>query len=242
MTTHIQPNGIASNGLSNGVGTVSINTNGHSNRTVAAPATTKGHSNGTTNGHSNGTINRHINGTTNGYSNGTTNGYSNGTTNVHSNGATASTKNSSLPPIAIVGMACRLPGHVHTPKSLWDLMSRNGVASNTPPQSRFRLPGHFDKSQKPYTMKTPGAMFLEDVDPADFDAQFFNINHMDASSMDPQQKNLMEVAYECLENAGIPVESLGGKRVGCLVGASAVGESFFLQIPNMLSLKYYTNI
>ncbi|KAK9384671.1 thiolase-like protein [Lipomyces mesembrius] len=45
---------------------------------------------------------------------------------------------------------------------------------------------------------------------------------MDASSMDPQQRVLMEVAYECQENAGIPVESLGRKRIGCLVGASAV--------------------
>ncbi|KAI5862010.1 reducing type I polyketide synthase [Durotheca rogersii] len=119
-------------------------------------------------------------------------------------------------------MACRLPGHCHTPKALWDFMKAGGIAKNDVPKSRFSLDGHYDGSKKPYTMKTPGGMFLEDVDPADFDAQFFNINHMDASSMDPQQRNLMEVAYECLENAGVPIESLSGKRVGCLVGASAV--------------------
>lgn len=40
----------------------------------------------------------------------------------------------------------------------------------------------------------------------------------------------MEVAYECLENAGVPIESLSGKRVGCIVGASAVGKSAHWQI------------
>lgn len=127
-------------------------------------------------------------------------------------------------PIAIVGMACRLPGHCQTPQHLWDFMMQEGVATNEPPESRFNLSGHYDGSQKPYTMKTRGAMFMEDVDPSDFDAQFFNVNYSDACSMDPQQRVLMEVAYECLETAGIPIESLRGKRVGCIVGASATGE------------------
>ncbi|KAI1348370.1 reducing type I polyketide synthase [Xylaria sp. FL0043] len=125
-------------------------------------------------------------------------------------------------PIAIVGMACRLPGHCGTPDDFWNFMMRGGVASNTPPPNRFNLSGHFDSSRKPQTMKTPGAMFMEDVDPADFDAQFFSINNSDAIAMDPQQRNLMEVTYECLENAGMPLEKLSGQRVGCLVGASAV--------------------
>ncbi|KAF2964211.1 hypothetical protein GQX73_g9381 [Xylaria multiplex] len=125
-------------------------------------------------------------------------------------------------PIAIVGMACRLPGHCGTPDDFWNFMMRGGVASNMPPPNRFNLAGHFDSSRKPQTMKTPGAMFMEDVDPADFDAQFFNINHSDAIAMDPQQRNLMEVTYECLENAGVPIEKLSGQRIGCLVGASAV--------------------
>lgn len=101
------------------------------------------------------------------------------------------------------------------------------VASTQSPITRFNLDGHYDGSQKPCNMKTPGVMFIEDSDPADFDAQFFSINHTDASSMDPQQRFLMEVAYECLESAGIPVESLAGTRTGCLVGASAVGELRF---------------
>ncbi|KAK8081384.1 hypothetical protein PG996_000165 [Apiospora saccharicola] len=144
-------------------------------------------------------------------------------------GAAPSTASAAIPtalnyvqtPIAVIGMSCRLPGHIMTPKSFWDFMIASRVASNEPPESRFSLAGHYDGSHKPYTMKTPGAMFM-DVDPSDFDAGFFGVNHMDASSMDPQQRQLMEVAYECLENAGIPLEKLSGARVGCLVGANTV--------------------
>lgn len=105
---------------------------------------------------------------------------------------------------------------------------RGGIAANEPPGNRFNLGGHYDGSAKPFTMKTPGAMFMEDVDPADFDAQFFNINHSEACSMDPQQRVLMEVAYECLENAGIPIESIRGRKIGCIIGASAVGKCLVL--------------
>ncbi|KAK6856599.1 hypothetical protein PG995_006786 [Apiospora arundinis] len=96
-------------------------------------------------------------------------------------------------PIAVVGMACRLPGHSNSPRELWDFMMRGGIADNATPATRFNLDGHFDGSRKPYTMKTPGAMFMESVDPIDFDAQFFSISNSEASSMDPQQRILMEV-------------------------------------------------
>lgn len=127
-------------------------------------------------------------------------------------------------PIAVIGMACRLPGRCATPRDLWEFMLDGGVADTEPPTTRFDLKGHYDSSQKPNTMKTPGAMFMETVDPADFDAPFFNINYTDASSMDPQQRVLLEVSYECLENAGIPLEKIDSTRLGCIVGATAVGE------------------
>ncbi|KAI1212630.1 reducing type I polyketide synthase [Annulohypoxylon truncatum] len=141
------------------------------------------------------------------------------------NGAASPIQNSlkdDIPePIAIIGIACRLPGHCNTAKQFWDFMMKEGVAKNDTPETRFRLAGHYDGTQKPYTMKTPGGMFMEDVDPADFDAQFFNVNHAEASSMDPQQRNLLEVTYECLENSGIPIEKLSGQRVGCVIGTNS---------------------
>ncbi|TVY83046.1 Fumagillin dodecapentaenoate synthase [Lachnellula suecica] len=128
-------------------------------------------------------------------------------------------------PIAIIGMACRLPGHCNSPQALWNFLKRGGIAANNPPDSRFSLSGHYSKDQKPRTMRTPGGMFLEDWDPALFDGQFFNINKVECVAMDPQQRQLLEVAYECLENAGVPMESLSGQAIGCLVGADENGKS-----------------
>ena len=72
-------------------------------------------------------------------------------------------------------------------------------------------------------MRSPGGMFLEDVDPQDFDAQFFGISRTDAIAMDPQQRQLLEVTYECLENAGLRLEDLNEAPIGCFVGSYAVG-------------------
>ncbi|OOF94993.1 hypothetical protein ASPCADRAFT_171425 [Aspergillus carbonarius ITEM 5010] len=122
-------------------------------------------------------------------------------------------------PIAVIGMACRLPGGSDSPHQLWEFLMSGGIASTEVPGSRFHHQGHFDGSGKPRMMRPPGAMFMENVDPAAFDAKFFNISPQDAVSMDPQQRILLEVVYEALENAGIPMEALSGARYGCYVGA-----------------------
>ena len=127
-------------------------------------------------------------------------------------------------PIAIVGMANRLPGDNNNPSQLWNFLERGGIAQNDPPESRFSLHGHYDKSLKPHTIRTPGAMFLEKVDPAYFDASFFKINRADAIAMDPQQRQLLEVVYEGLENAGLTLERVDGAMYGCFVGSYAVSE------------------
>ena len=127
-------------------------------------------------------------------------------------------------PIAVVGMACRLPGHCNSPQALWDFLVQQGIAKNEPPASRFSLSGLFDKHRRPATMKSPGGMFMEDFDPELFDGQFFNISKVDCVAMDPQQRQLLEITYECLENAGMTLETVEGKTIGCLVGANAVGK------------------
>lgn len=128
-------------------------------------------------------------------------------------------------PVAIIGMACRLPGENNSPRALWEFLERGGIASNDVPANRFNLKGHYDGSRKPGTMRPPGGMFLESVDLADFDAPFFEISRAEAVSMDPNQRQMLEVVYESLENAGITLGSLDGASVGCFVGSYAVGMS-----------------
>ena len=72
-------------------------------------------------------------------------------------------------------------------------------------------------------MASPGGMFLENIDPRDIDAQFFKLSKMEAISMDPQQRQILEVVYEGLENAGISLEALDGQPFGCFVGSYASG-------------------
>ena len=60
-----------------------------------------------------------------------------------------------------------------------------------------------------------------------FDAEFFGVPPREAASLDPQQRLLLEVAWEALENAGIPASSLGGRRVGVVVG---LGTQDFAQL------------
>ncbi|KAF2967866.1 hypothetical protein GQX73_g5699 [Xylaria multiplex] len=125
-------------------------------------------------------------------------------------------------PIAVVGMGCRLPGHSNSPTGLWSFLKKGGVAINEPPSSRFSLTGHYDASGKPRTMESPGGMFLEDVDPAVFDGQFFQCSRADCIAMDPQQRQLLEVTYECLENAGVTLEEVSGTKTGVIVGTNFI--------------------
>ena len=126
-------------------------------------------------------------------------------------------------PVAVVGLACRLPGNSNSPTALWDFLLNGGCAENEPPSSRFNLKGHSDGSMKPGTMRSPGGMFLESIDPKDVDARFFALSRADAISMDPQQRQLLEVVYEGLENAGISLGMLKGQAYGCFVGSYASG-------------------
>lgn len=126
-------------------------------------------------------------------------------------------------PVAIIGFACRLPGGNNTPEKLWEFLERGAVASSEVPSSRFRFESHYDGSHKPGTMRPPGGMFLQDVDMADFDASFFEISGAEAVAMDPNQRQMLEVVFEGMENAGLTLERVNGRPVACFVGSFATG-------------------
>ncbi|KAF2805465.1 putative polyketide synthase [Mytilinidion resinicola] len=123
-------------------------------------------------------------------------------------------------PIAIVGLACRLPGSCNSPNALWDFLMRGEIAPRTPPGSRFEFSTHHDGSKKPHTMISPGGMFI-DADPRDIDVSFFRLTKSEATAMDPQQRQLLEVVYEGLENAGVTLDAINGQPIGCFVGSYA---------------------
>lgn len=127
-------------------------------------------------------------------------------------------------PVAVIGLSCRLPGNISGPRSLWNFLESGGIASTDVPASRFNLEEHYDGSKKPGTMRPPGGMFLDHVELEKFDAPFFQISRAEAVSMDPNQRQLLEVIYEGLENAGVSLSSIDGTRVGCFIGSYASGK------------------
>ncbi|KAJ5902692.1 hypothetical protein N7495_003220 [Penicillium taxi] len=126
-----------------------------------------------------------------------------------------------LQPIAIIGYACRLSGQVASPGDLWELCTRGRSGWSLIPKDRFSAGAyHHPNSSKPGTINPEGGYFLNEENLSRFDAPFFNVTVQEAISMDPQQRLLLECSYEALESAGIPKESLSGRKVGVFVGGN----------------------
>lgn len=137
------------------------------------------------------------------------------------NGAETNSGDNGAPqPIAIIGYACRLPGHVTSPLDLWELCTRGRSGWCPIPKDRFSFESfHHPNPSKTGTFNPKGGYFL-DEDIARFDAPFFNLTVQEAISMDPQQRLLLECSYEALESAGVPKEDLAGRNVGVFVGGN----------------------
>ncbi|GAA0674337.1 hypothetical protein GCM10009548_50070 [Streptomyces malaysiensis subsp. malaysiensis] len=109
--------------------------------------------------------------------------------------------------VAIVGIGCRLPGGIHGPEALWRLLAEGREAP--PDESVTRpWPGRLD----------PHDRLIEDVDA--FDAGFFGIAPREADCMDPQHRLLLEVAYEALQDGGLPLVLGPHVSTGVFVGTS----------------------
>ncbi|MEU9233189.1 type I polyketide synthase [Streptomyces subrutilus] len=126
-------------------------------------------------------------------------------------------------PIAIVGMACRLPGDVTGPEDLWRLVheGREGMSS-FPDDRGWDLDGLFDPDpDSAGTSYTSQGGFVRGA--GRFDAGFFGISPREALAMDPQQRLLLETSWEALEGVGLDPFSLKGTDVGVFAGVSSQG-------------------
>ncbi|HEX2909582.1 MAG TPA: SDR family NAD(P)-dependent oxidoreductase [Chloroflexia bacterium] len=123
-------------------------------------------------------------------------------------------------PIAIVGMACRFPGGANSPEEFWQLLVNRVDAVKEVPGDRWDMDAYYDPNpETPGKSATREAAFLDRVDL--FDAGFFGIAPREAASMDPQQRLLLEVAWEALENAGLPSSKVSGSRTGVFIGITS---------------------
>ncbi|TRW90368.1 SDR family NAD(P)-dependent oxidoreductase [Candidatus Methylobacter oryzae] len=122
--------------------------------------------------------------------------------------------------IAIIGIGCRFPGGVDSPESYWQLLSEGKDAVVEVPAQRWdsRRYYHPEPNQSGF-INTTRAAVIDQVD--QFDPQFFNISPREAVNLDPQQRLVLETAWEALERAGHMPDRLAGSRAGVFIGITA---------------------
>ncbi|WCE01153.1 type I polyketide synthase [Streptomyces sp. HUAS 31] len=105
--------------------------------------------------------------------------------------------------VAIVGMACRFPGDVASPDDLWRLVTDGVDAIGDVPAERG-----WEEARRGGFLSRAG----------DFDADFFGMSPREALATDAQQRLLLEVSWEAVEDAGIDPVTLRGSRTGVFAG------------------------
>lgn len=123
-----------------------------------------------------------------------------------------------MKPIAIVGMACRLPKGLDNIELLLKALRTRFSAIDWVPEDRWSVERYYssDAGSKGKSYIQRGGFLTQDV--KTFDASFFGISPRDAENMDPQQRLLLEVVWEAFENAGLLLPDYAGKSVGVYVG------------------------
>ncbi|MCH7535350.1 MAG: type I polyketide synthase, partial [Bacteroidetes bacterium] len=144
--------------------------------------------------------------------------------------------------LAIIGVGCRYPGDVNSPEELWRLICDKKDALIEIPKDRWDSASmyapEFRRAGK-ISVKRGG--FIKDIDK--FDAGFFGISPLEAQRMDPQQRMLLEVSYEAVEDAGLRLNDLDGSKTAVFIGISAHDYGDIQNTPSeRINIGAHTNV
>ncbi|MBC9724225.1 type I polyketide synthase [Streptomyces sp. TRM68367] len=117
--------------------------------------------------------------------------------------------------VAVIGMACRLPGATG-PDELWALLREGVDVTSEMPRERYDVDALHDPEPRHGRMASRRAGYVEQV--AEFDAEFFGMSASEAVELDPQQRLLLMAAWDALEDAGQRPDLLAGTRTAVFVG------------------------
>ncbi|REM43445.1 polyketide synthase, partial [Mycobacterium tuberculosis] len=122
-------------------------------------------------------------------------------------------------PVAVIGMACRLPGGIDSPELLWKALLRGDDLITEVPPDRWDCDEFYDPQPGvPGRTVCKWGGFLDN--PADFDCEFFGIGEREAIAIDPQQRLLLETSWEAMEHAGLTQQTLAGSATGVFAGVT----------------------
>lgn len=123
-------------------------------------------------------------------------------------------------PVAVCGMACRLPGGISSPPELWDFLMARQDARTRVPRTRFNIDAYHTAESKPGMTVAEYGYFLDETnDLGALDTSFFSMPKVEVERLDPQQRLLLEVSHEALEDAG--EVNWRGRNIGAYVGSFA---------------------
>ena len=126
-------------------------------------------------------------------------------------------KTTPVTPVAVIGMACRLPMGVDSPDRFWEALLQGEDLITEIPADRWDADEYYDPEPGvPGRTVSRWGGFIDGV--ADFDPEFFAINEREAVAIDPQHRLLLETSWEAVEHAGVAPKSLSGSLTGVFVG------------------------
>ncbi|WP_214324784.1 non-ribosomal peptide synthetase/type I polyketide synthase [Nonomuraea sediminis] len=141
--------------------------------------------------------------------------------------------------VAIIGMACRLPG-ADSPDEFWKLLAEGRDAIREVPGERWDVDEYYDPSpDAPGKMHVRRAAFIDDVDC--FDAEFFHISPREAACMDPRHRLLLETAWSAIESAGIDPGSLRGSDTAVYLGGDEFLNDYARLAAPLLGVEPYVS-
>ena len=120
-------------------------------------------------------------------------------------------------PVAVIGMACRLPGGIDSPDLLWEALLRGDDLVTEVPEDRWNADEYYDPEPGvPGRSVSKWGAFLDDI--AGFDSDFFGISEQEATGIDPQHRLLLETAWEAIEHAGSTQAEMADSQTGVFMG------------------------
>ncbi len=126
-------------------------------------------------------------------------------------------RETTVTPVAVIGMACRLPGEIDSPDRLWDALLRGDDLVDEIPTGRWDVDMYYDPEPGvPGRSVSRWGAFLHDV--GGFDADFFGMTEREATAIDPQHRLLLEASWDAFEHAGLNPARLARTQTGVFVG------------------------